>query len=68
MILLADSHDVSLVKNIIVTYCGPGSSNGEALGFGLDGPGSIPGVGGLKIFLDALVSRLVLESTQPPTK
>ena len=26
------------------TY-GPGSSSGKALGYGLDGPGSIPGVG-----------------------
>ena len=26
--------------------CGPGSSSGKALSYGLDGPGSIPGVGG----------------------
>ena len=26
--------------------CGPGSSSGKALGYGLDGSGSIPGVGG----------------------
>ena len=25
---------------------GPGGSSGKALGYGLDGPGSIPGVGG----------------------
>ena len=27
-------------------YCGPGGSSGKALSYGLDGPGSIPGVGG----------------------
>ena len=27
-----------------------GSSNGEAFDYGLDGPGSIPGVGGVEIF------------------
>ena len=26
--------------------CGPGSSNGKTLDYGLDDPGSIPGVGG----------------------
>ena len=26
--------------------CGPGGSSGKALSCGLDGPGSIPGVGG----------------------
>ena len=31
-----------------------------ALGNGLDGPGSIPGVGGLKIFLQSFASRLVV--------
>ena len=48
--------------------CGPGSSSGKALGYGLDGPGSIPGVGGVEIFLRSFVSRLVLRSTQPPIK
>ena len=33
---------------------------------GLDGPGSIPGVGGVEIFLHSFVSRLALGSTQPP--
>ena len=53
---------------ISVTYCGPGNSSGKALGYGLDGPGSIPGVGGVEIFLRSFVSRLVLRFTQPPIK
>ena len=36
-----------------------------AMGWGL---GSIPGVGGVEIFLLAIVSRLVLGSTQHPIK
>ena len=36
-----------------------GSSSGKALGYGLDGPGSFPGGGGVEIFLHS-VSRLVL--------
>ena len=44
------------------------NSSGKALGYGLNGPGSIPDVGGVKIFLRSLVSRLVLGSTQPPIK
>ena len=47
---------------------GPGSSSGKALGYGLDGPGSIPGDGGVEIFLRSFMSRLVLRSTQPPIK
>ena len=47
---------------------GPGGSRGEVLGYGLDGPGSIPGVGGVEILLNSFVSRLVLGSTQPPIK
>ena len=47
---------------------GPGSSSGKALSYGLDGPGSIPGVGGVEIFLRSFVSSLVLGSTQPPVK
>ena len=47
---------------------GAGGSSGKALGYGLDGPGSIPGVGGVEIFLHSFVSRLALESTQPPIK
>ena len=39
---------------------GPGGSIGKALSYGLDGPGSIPGVGGVEIFLHSFVSRLVL--------
>ena len=53
---------------IYILYCGPGSSSGKALRYGLDGPGSIPGVGGVEIFLRSFVSRLVLRSTQPPIK
>ena len=47
---------------------GPGSSSGKTLGYGLDGPGSILGVGGVEIFLRSFVSRLVLRSTQSPIK
>ena len=47
---------------------GPGGSSGKALSCGLDGPGSIPGVGGVEIFLQSFVSRLALGSTQPPIK
>ena len=42
---------------------GPGSSSGKELGNGLNGLGSIPGVGGVEIFLHSFVSRLVLDST-----
>ena len=38
------------------------------LGYGLDGPGSISGVGEVEIFLYSFVSRLALGSTQPPIK
>ena len=47
---------------------GPGGSSSKALGYGLDGPGSIPGVGGVENFLHSFMSRLVLESTQTPIK
>ena len=47
---------------------GPGGSSGKALSYGLDGPGSIPGVGEVEIFLRSFVSRLVLGSTQSPIK
>ena len=33
-----------------------------------DGPGSIPGVGVVEIFLHSFMSRLALGSTQPPIK
>ena len=49
-------------------FCGPGGSSGKALSCGLDGPGSIPSVGGVEIFLHSFVSRLALGSTQPPIK
>ena len=51
-----------------VEYSRPGGSSGKALGWRLDGLGSIPDVGGVEIFLHTFVSRLVLESTQPPIK
>ena len=35
---------------------GPGSSSGKELGYGLDSPTSIPGVGGAEIFLLSFVS------------
>ena len=46
---------------------GPGSSSGKVLDYKLDGPGSILGVGGVEIFFTPL-SRLALESTNPPIK
>ena len=46
----------------------PGSSSGKSLGYGLDGPDSIPTIGGLEIFLHSFVSRLALGSTQSPVK
>ena len=49
-------------------HYGPGGSSGKALGYGLDDPGSIPGVGGVEIFLRSFVSRLTLGSIQPPIK
>ena len=45
---------------------GPDGSSGKALGYGLDGPSSIPRVGGVEIFLHSYVSRLALGSTQLP--
>ena len=50
------------------SVCGPSGSSGKALGYRLDGPGSIPGVGGMEIFLHSFVSRLALVSTQHPIK
>ena len=47
---------------------GPGGASGKALRYELNGPGSIPGVGGVEIFLHSFMSRLVLGSTQPPIK
>ena len=53
---------------IVYVKDGSGSSSGKALGHGLDGPGSIPDVGGLEIFLHSFFSTLVTGSTQPPVK
>ena len=39
----AFNYSIILSSTVI---CGPGSSSGKALGYGLDGPGSILGVGG----------------------
>ena len=55
-------------KSRYAVESGPGGASGKALGYGLDGPGSIPGVGGVEIFLHSFVSRLVLGSTQLPIK
>ena len=59
-------YSTKLPCNNIVLW--PGGASGKALCYGLDGPGSIPGVGGVEIFLHSFVSRLVLGSTQPPIK
>ena len=47
----------------VLSLCGPGSSVGIATDYGLDGPGSNPGVD--KIFCP---SRPALGPTQPPGK
>ena len=59
---------VPFMKYCILLLRGPGGSSGKALSYGLDGPGSIPGVGGVEIFLRSFASRLVLGSTQSPIK
>ena len=42
----AEPSQKNLRKNLsTILICGLGSSSGKALGYGLDGPGSIPGVG-----------------------
>ena len=64
IIVLTDPTKSTSFRNIN----GPGGSSGKALGCGLDGPGSIPGVEGVEIFLHIFVSRLVQGSTQPPIK
>ena len=57
-------------KNLYLSHIqyGPGGSSGKALVYGLDDLGSIPGVGGVEIFLHYSVSRLALGSTEPPIK
>ena len=55
-------------SGFFLTCNGPGGASGKALRYGLDGPGSIPGVGGVEIFLHSFVSRLVLGSTQTSYK
>ena len=57
---------IILSMNFMLT--GSGSSSGKALGYGLDGPGSIPDAREVEIFLHSFVSTLVLMSTQPPIK
>ena len=47
---------------------GPDSSSDKALRYGLKGLGSIPGGGGVEIFLHFFVSRLALGPTSPPVK
>ena len=63
-------HPVYIYIYIFLCYwkakTGPGSSSGKALGYGLDGPGSIPSVGGVENFLRSFVFRQALRSTQPP--
>ena len=41
---------------------------GKTLDYSLDGPGLIPGLRGVEIFLHSFMPRLVLGSTQPPIK
>ena len=51
----------SLNKCIMLNYCEPGSSSGKAFSYGL-------GSRRVEIFLNLLMSRLALGSTQPPLK
>ena len=55
-------------KDVYFPGCGPVSSSGKMLDYGLDSQSSTPGVRGVEIFLHSFVSRLVLGSTQPPMK
>ena len=55
-------------QSLTININGPGGSSGKALGYGLDGPSLIPGVGEVEILLHSFVSRLVLGSTQAPIK
>ena len=63
-----DRENIAEFYLLSVYIYGPGGSSGKVLSCGLDGPGSIPGVGGVEIFLHSFVSRLALGSTQPPIK
>ena len=45
---------------------GPGGLSGKALGNGPGGPCSIPGIGGVEVFLHSFVSRLVQGAPQHP--
>ena len=56
------------IHNKLQRSVGQVAQAARRLGYGLDGPGSIPGVGGVEIFLRSFVSRLVLRPTQPPIK
>ena len=51
------------INILYISFNGPGGASGKALRYGQDGPGSIPGVGRVEIFLHSFVSRLVLGST-----
>ena len=48
--------------------CGPGSSSSKALGYGQDGPGSIPVIRGMEIFFAFSCQNWSWGPTQPPTK
>ena len=47
---------------------GPDDPIGKALGYGPDGQDTIPGSGGMEMFLYAFVSRIGLRSTWRPVK
>ena len=53
---------------MVLQFGESGSSSGKALGYGLDGLGSILDGGGMEIFVHYFVSKLVVGSTQPPIK
>ena len=62
-------HERRYLKDImylISATSGSGSSRTKTLGYGLDCPGSISGIGRVEIFIHPFVSRLVMGSTQSP--
>ena len=66
MNLTARCTNISSLMITRLTIVGLSSSSVKALGYGLDGPGPITGIGRLEIFLYSFVSRLVLSMGGSP--
>ena len=59
-ILVSQTYLVThVIHTTIYLFNVPRKSSGKALGYELDAPGSIPGVGGVEIFLRSFVPTLV---------